>query len=183
MIWSDDIGDWVSYLFRLRWVFLAVALSGFLNLALLGRGSRSSMRLRFTSMTPWVCIAAIGVVVVAMNAREDWLLTLLGSEDDEIAERAYYAYARNARSDKLVSLIRNSREDDNVRYYLCRMLGETLRNVNAQERDALLAIPQAPTLVPRFIARNRVNNDAASFSSPIEVQTIIMYYATHTVVR
>ncbi len=178
MIWSNDTGDWVFYLVRLKWIFLIVALSGFLNLALLGRGSKTNILRRFTGMTPWLCVATVALAVVALNAREDWLLTLLGSEDDKTAERAYYAYAIKARPDKLISLLRSNREDDNVRYYLCRMIGETLRNVPAQQRDALLAITNAPTLVPRFISENRVNKDAAKFSTPIQVQTVIAYYAS-----
>lgn len=181
MIWPNDVGDCVFYLARLKWVLLVVALSGFLSLALQSRGSRDNRLRHFVGMTPWLCIVAVALAVVAMNAREDWLLTLLGSEDDETAERAYYAYARKVRPAKLVSLIRSNKEDDNVRYYLCRMLGDVLRNAPSQQRDALPAIANASPLVPRFIAENHVNKDAARFTTPIDAQMVVTYFASHTV--
>lgn len=174
MIWSTDAGDYFFYLVRLKWAFAWVILVGGFNLAFLRFTSGRRVLRCFRGMTPWLCISAITVMVVMKNAREDWLLTLLGSEDDGSAEQAYYAYAKIAQPDKLISKIKTKKEDDNVRYYLCRMLGEALRNAPVQGDDVIHAMTNAPVLVPRFIAKNHLNEDMAKFPAPIKARTIIL---------
>jgi len=86
------------------------------------------------------------------------LFTLLGSEDDGLAENVYRTFSHDASQHELVKIVNDRHEDDNVRFYAaCALADQATTNHLTAGGKLWEAVQSAPEIHPRFFNQNNVN--------------------------
>lgn len=177
MVWPNNVVDWCFFALRFRWVVLVS-----LGVAALNIGVYLACRYSLRSIpvllkfTPMFLALVYLMVTVSVRGRDELLLTMLGSEEDDLAERAYDASAKVFSADRILHLLQDPREDDNVRFYLARMLGEQMSSFHLDTARIKTLLTNAPPLNPRFIGQNRFTSDLAAFALPTTPIEVVRHY-------
>ena len=178
MLWPNNIVDVGFYFLRIKWIIFFTFLIIAINL-LLCFSFRTALQhySRWQKILPSLIILFLSITIVIFNARNDLLLTILGSEDDMLAEEAYYLYKKTVTVPRLISLLAEGKESDNVKFYLARMLAEILQSSSQEDIISILnQIKQSPPIKPDFIGKNRLNGDISTFEFPMSPERIVTYY-------
>ncbi len=173
MLLPNDTIDWLVYLFRMKWL-IAVCLLCFLGSFFMKRvGVKNNLRyLRVVLVA--IAVLALLLCVYGIRGRDMWI-ALLGSEDDNLAEQAYWQIQNSVSDEWLVEEINANQMDVNTKFYLARMLGSNLRqeNLSAQILSSLDSEP----LKPIFFRANTLNREIKHIPEPLTPQSIAGYYS------
>ena len=106
----------------------------------------------------------------SLAAHRIFILTLLGSEDDALAESAYRSFSQHAQQPVLVKIVNDRREDDNVRFYASCALADKAATNKESENVMRQDIRNAPDIHPRFFNQNAIN--AIVFPSVVSIPPV-----------
>ena len=154
--------DWVAFIARFLgdfakhayiWVIVGVVL---LLLCAAFGPLKKKMRYVVGALSSLLLVALI--VNFGIAAHRLYVLTLLGSEDDGLAENVYRAFSHDTRQHELVKIVNDRHEDDNVRFYAaCALADQATTNLLTSDSALWEAVRSAPEIHPRFFNQNNVN--------------------------
>jgi len=173
-LFPNDPTEWIAFCYRVKWL-IACGLLCLLISILLGRFGPSKVLqlIRYGLVTT----AIISFILFFRGmAGNEMLLTLLGSEDDKMAEEAYHRLEKEAQINWLVDVANSPKQGDNARFYLSRLVGSLARrsNVETQIANRMSTNP----LKPRFFSVNTLNSDMKSLAEPLTPRSVAEYYFT-----
>lgn len=174
MLLPNDPVDWLIFLQR-SLLLLVVLLC-----CLLGMFFADRFKFVVSSRVLRIALLSLAFILVATIVRRasgrEMLVVLLGSEDDQIAEKAYDRLQKEIQTEWLIEHINSKTEGDNVRFYLSRMLGSDLSKSNLLSK--VLPSLSQDSLEPRFIGTNNFNQDIKFISIPLTPRSIVQYYGS-----
>jgi len=115
-------------------------------------------------------LIAILIGYFSFGAHRIFILTILGSEDDALAESAYRSFSQHAQQHLLVENVNDRREDDNVRFYASCALADKAAMSKASDNVLRQDIRNAPDIHPRFFNQNAIN--AIVFPSVVSIPPV-----------
>ncbi len=175
LIPNSQIGmdDWMAFAFRywpdLLLAVLAIGISVFLWTTRRPDGHRLRAAVAIILVATVIC-----GIHVAFTARRNLTLTLLGAEDDRVAEAAYQNFSKQTSLKDAIGLLRDKREDSNVRFYAACLVSKILAtNGETTVAQVLKEVQDAPEIKPQFFGTNSVNKKFVYLENPISVQSVI----------
>ncbi len=172
MLLPSDPVDWLAFALRIKWILAAFLL--FLCLLLLKQHVKVLKDNGFLYIILVVTTFLLAICIGRMVTGKEMLLTLLGSEDDQTAERSYKQLEGKVSTSWVLRRINDKSEEANVRFYLCRMLASVSTDAS-KKLDAIDRVNSDP-LAPRFIGRNTLNHDIEQIPKPVTTRHIVEYY-------
>jgi hypothetical protein len=174
MLLPDDQLLWLLFFLRLKWVIAVCVLCLFVGLFPKFFGlSKASRIIRICTALLVITVGAICVSEV--NGKIMWV-TLLSSENDQVAEKAYQRLKTDAQIEWLIREVNDRQNDDNAKFYLARLLGCDLQGSNSQTE--ILAKLNTDALDPHFFSYNSLNQDIKLIPLPLTPVSVVMYYST-----
>jgi len=179
MLFPSDPSDWLAFAMRIKWTLLSTLLCAATACVVANLGRFRGKRLIALLLT-FAAFAFIFVTFRDLTGRE-MLVTLLGSEDDGIAEKAYRELRNQAPSIWLLARINDRNEESNVRFYLARMLATNSESVERQ--NEFIGRINSDRITPRFFAANAFNGEAAIIPAPFTTRDVALYFGSKTELR
>jgi hypothetical protein len=188
LLFSDGPDDWLVFIMREGRIIFGVLIC-IVGSFFTGRvGSVKWSRVLRCALL--IFALALLLVFVRDASGKEMLLALLGTEDDPLAEQAYWRLQKIADIDWLVAEINSDGSDEiNVKFYLSRMLGCALRDVDTQTKAKILASLSQEPVQTVFFAKNDLNQEVdftyydgvisrlCPIPSPLTPQSIAKYYS------
>jgi hypothetical protein len=176
MLLPNDPADLLSFVIRTRCTLISLLLCSVTACVICYlkpfRGKRTLAFLLFSA-----ALLLGADVLRKVNGRE-MLLTLLGSEDDYMAEQAYRQLDSQAQVIWVLARINDKKEDSNVRFYLARMVSSIPEAT--KRRDEIIGKINPDPITPRFFAVNAFNSDVRMMPAPLTTRNVAWYYWIRT---
>ncbi len=167
----NDFADWAAFFARTAWFFGAIAL--FILCVVL------ASRIKLLKESWWfypsllLFLACMAVIEVRMALGNEMLLTLLGSEDDNLAGAAYQRLDGHVDAAWLFRKVNDARQGSNARFYLSRMLAfQAGRSSSVANIDGL----SNDVIEPHFFDRTELNRDIDILPKPLTPRKIAEHY-------
>lgn len=172
MLLPHDPADWLSFVVRIQWTFLSLLLCSATAFVV-------SYLDPFRGKRIFVLFLVLGAVILMVDVirtvtGREMLLTLLGSEDDYIAEQAYRKLEGQAQATWLLPRINDKKEESNVRFYLTRMLATNPENL--ESRADIIGRINSDPITPRFFGLNAFNADVKTIPAPFTTRDVALHY-------
>jgi hypothetical protein len=177
VMFLNDPADWVAHLYRLRWVIVVGLLCIMGTIA----GCVFALQIKSKKVRHWLQAVLLLLAIITTcalwvhAAGKEMLVTLLGAEEDRSAEEAYLRLEKRAGIGWLISYANDKREDDNIRFYMSRMLGLRIRQ-GVGSTNILMNLSCDP-IHPSFFDQNNLNQDVKVIPTPLTPRTVAKYYA------
>ncbi len=154
--------DWVTFIARFladfakhAYIFVIV---GVVVLLVCATSPSLKKKMRYLLGTMAVLLIVALITYFSLTAHRLFVLTLLGSEDDGLAENVYRTFSRVTDQHELVKIVNDRHEDDNVRFYAaCAFADQTATNHLKGDSTLWRAFQSAPEIHPRFFNQNNIN--------------------------
>jgi hypothetical protein len=172
MLLPNDPADWLCFAARIKWTLLCLLLSSIAVFVVFYL--RHLRRRSFLLVLSGIATLVLLIAVVRAGSGTEMLLTLLGSEDDSIAEQAYLKLKNEAQTSWLISRINDRKEDSHVRFYLARMLPSVAQA--HESRDDIIRRVSPDPITPGFFGVNAFNEDAKTIPPPLTTRAVVLRY-------